>query len=736
MRSGISLLAMAVASFGGQSLAYAQNSPPASAPTNSPHNEPQSTPAGTGLNATGLEEIVVTAQRRSQRQQDVPIAITTLSSRQLDSAGVLKTDALVQITPGLVVNREIFGGVPYIRGVGSNAASPASESPVATYIDGVYYSSVVGNVFSFNNIRQVEVLKGPQGTLFGRNATGGLISVTTRDPSSQTSVEGSLGYGDYNTIQGNFYATGGSDRLAADLAVYGTDQMRGFGKNSVTGADVNRDREIAVRGKLRWASGSADRVTLSGDWSRDRTDTGVVLGVVPGGILLDGSRYGGHPQDARANYPDAVKIDSGGASLRYEHDFGSAHFSSISAYRKLEAHLALDQDGTPFPFFNVDVTQRSHTFQQELLLVGHSHALDWTTGLFYYSETAGYSPLEVASPIIPPANFATNTRERTKSYAGFAQGTYDLGAQSNLTVGLRYTVDYRHFNGTQVGTAGSPANGITLASADAKAHFPKLTYRVALDHKLAPDMLIYASYDRGFRSGVFATGSVSDKPVRPETLDALQGGIKADLFDRVLRLNLAAFYYKYKDIQLARIVGGAGVLLNAARARSYGGEIEATFAPKLSSGNLQITANASLLNAKYTSFPDGPRYTVNPAGGDVQDSLDLAGYDMVRAPKLTLNAGIDYSHPLGAGAIELTANVYHSASYAWEPDGRLRQPAYDTLNGQIGYSFGADRRFRVRVWARNLTNTLYYAYELESVLGDLGNPAPPRTFGGAFDFKF
>ena len=214
-------------------------------------------------NKGGVDEIVVTAQRRAESLQEVPISVATLTADQLGDAGVLRTDALVQLTPGLVITRQLAGATTYLRGVGSQSTQPGVENPVATYIDGVYFPSATGNIFSFNNVQQVEVLRGPQGTLFGRNANGGLISITTRAPSGEESVEGSIGYGNYNTVTGNLYMTGGSDTLAGDIAIYGAEQGEGFGVNLVTGDDVNRVREVAVRTKLQWTATPDDVFTVA-----------------------------------------------------------------------------------------------------------------------------------------------------------------------------------------------------------------------------------------------------------------------------------------------------------------------------------------------------------------------------------------------------------------------------------------------------------------------------------------
>lgn len=742
MLNRTSFYAIAVVSLGASSPTLAQtpaSSPMAAQPdlSNGPTSGSSTVQTQESEQQGGVPDIVVTAQRRFQQMQDVPIAITTLTAEELSTAGVARTDTLVQITPGLVMNRQLSGAVPYLRGVGNPSIQPGVESPVAIYVDGVYHAAAAGNIFSFNNVQQVEVLRGPQGTLFGRNATGGLINVTTRDPSTETAVEGTIGFGNYDTLHGTLYATGGSGQLAADIAVYGTDQMDGFGRNTVNGDEVNRNREIAVRSKLLWQPSSDHRVTLSGDWSRDRTDFGTVLGVYPGGVSIDRSTFAGNPYNSRTNWPDRAKIDNWGVSLKYQGDLGFATLTTTTAYRDVAFDLLLDQDGTPVPLVNVTVTDRFDSFQQEAILVGDGAKFDWTAGLFYFESFSGYVPLNVRSPIVPPLNFNTFTREWTTSYAGFAQGTYSVADNTRLTVGARYTVDRRRVIGQQLAEMGHPRPvGTVLASANARKKFPKLTYRFGIDHDITPDVLIYASIDRGFKSGLFATGSVSSTPVRPEILDAYQAGLKSDLVDRTLRLNLSAFYYDYKDIQLNRIENGAGILLNAAKGRSYGGELEVTYAPRLERGDLQLTGNLSLLDAKYTSFPNGPIFTVNPMGGNIQSAGDLSGNRMIRSPEWTLNIGASYSVPLGSGSLQLSGNYYHSASFFWEPDESVRQSAYDLINAQIAYAFGPDERFRVRAWGRNLTDQVYYIYAVANTLGRSGSAAQPRTYGLAFDFKF
>ncbi|SCW80281.1 iron complex outermembrane recepter protein [Sphingobium faniae] len=690
--------------------------------------------------ASGLEDIIVTAQRSEARLQDVPIAVTAITATALANKGITSTLALEVSTPGLQVSRQSQALSPYIRGIGTQYASiPGLEAPVALYVDGVYYPNNAGNVLSFNSIQRVEVLKGPQGTLFGRNSTGGLISVTTRDPSVDTMVEGKLSYGNYDTVEGSLYATTGVGNVAMDIAVDGVHQGNGFGRNVTTGKDIERQRSISVRSKLRWEASDSDVLTAAFDWTKDRSDMGLAMTGAPGSILLDGLP-GERPNYSRGErYDPALDLTAWTASLRYEHSFDWGTLTSTTAYRDEKDVYDWDVDGTPFPILPVISGNYSRSFQQEFLFTGKADRFNWTAGVFIFDAQQGNNVF-IYSDVIPEANRNLQGEQNTRSYSAFAQATYELTSRTNITGGFRYTIDRRNLNGTVTALAGNPVSAGTVLETeltDNKKTFKNPSWRLTIDHKLTEDVMVYGRYDRGFKSGVYNVSVIGAPAINPEKLDAFEIGLKSELFDHLLRFNAAAFHYKYSGIQLGTVDGsGTSQVINAAAAKLKGFEVEAVLAPRVDFGHLEFNAGVSVLDAHYKSFPDGPFNTPNPAGGNTQSSADLSGNRLPHAPKFTLTLGADFSVPIGAGTFGASANYYYNDGFYWEPDQSFVEPSYDVINAQIYYAFGAEEQFRIRAFGRNLGNTHYGIAGFASAVGNMYSYAAPRTYGVGFNFKF
>jgi iron complex outermembrane recepter protein len=677
-----------------------------------------------------VEEVVVTAQRTSQNLQVVPISVSAITAAALERQGVTNTEAMTLSVPGLDVSRTSNGVTPFIRGVGSSYGSAGAESPVAIYVDGVYRPTPQGDIFSLNNIERVEVLKGPQGTLFGRNATGGVIQIITRDPSQDPEIATSVGYGNFETSQANVYATGGISRdIAIDVAGHFIDQEHGWGRDLSTGGDIFKTQEISLRSKLLWTLGDHTHVRLAVDYNRLKSDFGLNIGFAPGSIGLDGvTTFSGFYNNRGIPADSSVNRQYGG-SINIDHDFDWATLVSITSYRRFRAETPYDQDGTPLPIVQItDISQRATTATQELQLRSPaSSALKWIIGAFYLHDKSGYSDITIAGlaaspfPFINIAGFQT-----TDSYAGFGQVTAPISADTRATAGIRYTSDRRSIEGS------NDLGGAVLLSGSNSETFEKPTWRLSLDHDFAPDILGYVSYNRGFKSGLFNTITYSQPAVKPEVLDAYEIGLKTELFDRRLRLNGAAFLYNYKGIQLTRLLEGAALLFNAAAARMKG--IDFDFDARLSH-TLSITGGATYLNGHYTSFPDAPRFTPQPTGGSLLSPFDATGNWMVRAPKVTFDIGPSLQFASDVGKLGLSVLYYHSSGFFWNADNRLRQPAYDIVNGTLSWTANSDK-YAANLWVRNLLGAKYYSYAEEQTLGDNTSPAAPRTYGVTFSYRF
>jgi iron complex outermembrane receptor protein len=707
-----------------------------------------------------LTEIIVTAQRRSENLQNVPIAVTALSADQLALSGIQSTTELGEVTPGLTVVNQNGDVLPHIRGVGTTLFGAGVENSIATYVDGVYIASQVGSLLTLNNIAQVEVLKGPQGTLYGRNATGGLIQVTTKDPQSTFSGDASLSYGNYQTSVGQLYVTGPivADKLAADLAVSATTQGEGYGTNLYNGQDVYKtDHDITARSKWLFTPTDGTTVRLTGDYEDTAGSQFSTHGIAPGTAVPG---FGAGPAHANVYDVDEAfqpynSLKGGGVSLRADQSVGFGQLSSISAYRSYK--FLEDFDGGPVPFklqdilVNIAETQLTQEFQ---LTSTQGGPLQWVVGAFFLHDNSEENPTisEFGAPLqLPPpkgeglpASVSTYGEEKTNSGSVYGQSTLAITPVDHLTLGFRYTDEKRQLVATEVAELG---NGLTVyplaaphtspfvppAALTPSKTFTAPTWRFSYDHRFSDEVLGYVSYNRGFKSGGFNVSDPSQPAYQPETLDAYEIGLKTDLWGRRLRLDTSAYYYHYKDIQVANFVAGSIDYYNGAVAEIYG--IDADL-KALVTESLTLTAGFSYIHDRYTDFPDAQFYTPNlPAGGNTITTQSADGNRLPLTPDETFNLSGDYRYPLPAGSLGLNVTYFYSTHFVFAPDNIQYQPSYSLVNATISWTAPGDR-FIASLWGKNLSNAIVADGYLASVFGTLSNYAPPRTYGAKVEVKF
>lgn len=694
-----------------------------------------------------LEEIVVTAQRRGENLQRVPIAVSAVTAATAEALGVRGTQDLTTVTPGLNFTVAVGNATPFLRGVGTMAVTAGQESSVALYVDGVYISSTSGSVFSLNNIERVEVLKGPQGTLFGRNATGGLIHVVTRDPSQEPKLEASIGYGNFETSQAKLYATTGiTDTLAVDFAAYYQEQGEGWGKNRFSGREVNKvDSDLALRTKLQFTPSDATRITLALDYSNLEGTAGVATRPLEGSVAVDGTLFTGGFWDTLADFKPSLRSEAYGGSLKVEQDFSAARVVSLTAYRHTRASQNFDFDGTGAPLLAILLNPFERQFSQELqILSPESSSINWIVGGYYFRSDARYDPVQ--QYLYPALTHAPGTivnttlsQQITNSIAAFAQATFPLGEATRLTTGIRYTHDRRSLDGTAVQQPSFLPPIPPTVIPRQKDSAGQATWRIALDHDFTPTVLGYVSYNRGFKSGLFNAQDLSQPPVDAEQIDAYEAGLKMDLLDRRLRVNVAGFYYDYSNIQLQRVSNGIVQLLNAASAEVYGADAEVTAIPV---EGLTLRGGLSLLHSRYGDFPGAVLSTPNrdPAtgalvGGNTFSSFNADGKHTVNSPEYTVNLSATYETRVNDHKLSFSASYFRSGRFYWEVDNRTSQEPYDLVSGEASWTLPSDR-FTVRLWGRNLTDTEYYTQVTQQEIGDGAIAAAPRTFGVALDFTF
>lgn len=695
-----------------------------------------------------IPEIIVTAQKRSEDLQKVPIAVSAITSAEIEAMGLHETRDLAIVTSGLNIPSTVGYIQPNLRGIGSSVAAPGVDSPVALYIDGVYITSETASLLTFNNIAQVEVLKGPQGTLFGRNATGGLIQVTTLDPSDEFGGHASVSYGNYNTFNSKFYLTGGlAPNLAANIAVQYSKQGDGWGHNQFDGSATNKVfYDWGVRSKIRYSGASTD-ITLNGDYSERKDNQSPFSRLYKNFKPLLGAPFNGGPYDTDLDYPALSTFQGGGGSVRASQNVGALQVVSISAFRSYRGNLELDADGTPVPAVAVSYERtRDQHFTQELQLLSPTGGkIQYVVGAFYLTGFSEFTPnvLSYFGPFVSPAFPLVQTsafaREHTESISGFGQGTLLIGDASHFTLGIRYTSETRRINAAETGTlAGGISTGVlsSISNASLSAHRP--TWRASVDHSFTPDILGYVSYNRGFKSGGFNTDTPTDPPYAPEKIDAYETGIKSTFLDDRLRLNSAAFFYDYKNIQVVRYVVGATRIVNGAAAHLYGLDLDAVVAPTES---LRVTGALSLLHARFTSFPGATMSVLSPFGGNIQSATDAKGHQIPYAPSVTFSLGANYTIPVSSGNIQLDATYYFNGGFYTEPDNFLHQGSYNILNASITWNLPTTWNLPgdgvyIRAWGRNLTGALYATLLSSTPLDTSVSYGAPRTYGIEVGAKF
>ena len=702
-----------------------------------------------------VEEITVTAQRRSESLQDVPIAVTAITAARLEALGIVSTVNLAEVTPGLSVPADTGYFQPHIRGVGTSSTGAGVENPVALYVDGVYIANPPSELFSLNNIDRIEVDKGPQGTLFGRNATGGLIQVITRDPQQTAHLNADVSYGNYRDVVGRVYATDGlTDTLSADVAVRYEHQGDGFGHNFFDGSEIGKlPHDLTIRSKFLFEPSSDTQARLTLDYE-DRASSLFMTHLSPqypgtfNTPFFGGPYPQGGPFDQNENDSFQSTLQGGGASLQINQNLGAVTLESISAVRKSTYFFAEGLDFTPQPILAAAAHQADQQGSQELQISGNNTGkLKWTGGLYYFYAKAGFDPFDIdfgptlASPVPDvPVTSRLSDAQLTNSAAGYGQASYEIVENTNLTLGGRYTYERKSVDGLSTFIVGgfpvsttpypAPVSGIP-----SRITFDNFSYRIALDHKFSSDILGYVSYSTGFKSGGFNLASAGNPPYKPEDIKATEVGMKTELFERRLRLNVSAFNYLYDNIQVGQYRNNTEIVVNGAQAKMYGADVDAQVAVV---GGFTLNGGFSYIHARFTQYPDAS--FINPVGTCVPRpggvcTASAAGYNLPDTPTTTFNLGGDYKWTLPVGSITVNANYFHSSGYFAAPDNVAVQNAYGLTNASLMWSDQSDR-VTAGLYGRNLSNTVYAASLSEGQSGAALSRGLPRTYGVTIGYKF
>ena len=700
-----------------------------------------------------LDEIIVTAQKREQNVQDVAIAITAISGDQLKAKGIDSPSDLQFSVPGLTLGATITGGAQVtMRGIGAENLTPGGDPGVPLHIDGHYIQSSAYMLKDFFDVERVEVLRGPQGTLYGRNAVGGSINIISKKPTDEFEGEFGVDVGNYSKRLVRAVVSGPlTEKLRGRLVV--SDEKRdGFIENISTlglgEAEFEDSDYTVVRGALEYDISDNIEVLISGYYFDDsgKTVSGRISAEYPfGSTIIPGFTHNYYevnsagpnitaidPRKVKSNFMLDQSNVAKGASIDIDWDLGNVLVKSLSAYNKDTKIGGSDQDTSDVVTQHEVDTNSYETFSQEFqLLSNQDSALNWILGLFYYDENAtGLIESEFDNFFVvggPVSTFFIPSELDSKSQGIFGQLDYSITDSLELTVGLRYNKDKKtYLSAILIPDFGLVApDGSPLVNADNNQEWTKTTGKLGLNYHFNDSGMLYLSYSTGYKAGGFNLGQ--DTPYDPEEIEAIEGGIKADWLDRRLQTNLSIFHYDYTDKQeFKRDAIGFINLINAGAATVWGAEFELNAAPV---DGLGVDFSVAYLNTEYDEFSTFE--AIDPAAGE----QDLAGNNLPRSPELKLHLGIQYAWNLNdSGALTARIDTSWVDKQYSNHFNRLRDEmeSYSRTNANITWD-SLDELWQAEFYVQNLEDddVISNLFETGGFFGasEIAQFHPPRTYG-------
>lgn len=664
--------------------------------------------------------IIVTAQKREENVQEVPVSITTLSDIQIEDGGIRDMEDLGFYVPNLYIGKSGNGAglTPVIRGM-FNRMNP--NPTVGLYVDGVAYSRHQAYNADLADIERIEVLKGPQGTLFGRNTEAGVIRIITKKPGDIWEGKASLGYGNYNTRE---YSASVKGPLVEDKLSFGIGVKRylsdGYFENTYLGTDDVEERdEISGRATLRWTPTQVWDILLNANAMHYEN------GVFAFAPYDDGEAT----HNVSLDYPGSLENDLTGQSLSVNHEGEWFTLTSITAHRDGEFSNTYDMDATPVDFLRVDYMEDHGQWSQEIRFASPKDAkvFKWLIGAYYLDEdfdldlTYDYRQGFPAWGL-PSYRSTMRTRLHTRNYALFGQATYTFGEKLGLTLGLRYDNDKKEFEGTQFDTPDVMGTGTTTVENEKtlEVWLPK----IAVDYRFTEDIMAYAGIARGYTAGSFndLDASVLGVPYDAEYSWNYEAGLKTSWLDDRLILNLAVFYIEWEDKQVFIHTGAVtNIFKNATEATNKGFEIEALARPIR---GLEVVGGFGYTDAEYGKWESGENYE---------------GNKLEWAPEFSYNLAAQYRYAVSdSGTLFSRLELQGVGDFYHDLDNQRKQGAYNIVNARLGYE-GEYKGlgFGIYVWAKNLFDEKYTTSAFGSdTMGWFARAGDPQAFGTTLTFGF
>jgi iron complex outermembrane receptor protein len=705
--------------------------------------------------ASQVGEVVVTALRRDTTVTKAPAAITAISGAALRQQQITGLSDLSQKVPGLQYGETVGVAQLALRGVSLSTVVSGLESPIALHSDGVYLPSAIPLDVLFMDVGDVEVLRGPQGTLYGRNATGGSINFIPQRPTSVFSGYANLSYGAYDSHREEGAISGPIvDGLSGRLYLLNDERDSGFMTNIVNGDRIGRYAENGVRPSLRFQPIGNLTIDASYFYFRRTGDPAapfIPITPIPASTYAANPGYVGAPVSLDPRRPaydhpgDYSDTDQGGLLSIAWSPSDAFSIEAHTSYTQLEQRLnGLDGDGTGIPILSGPTSSQSQTFQEDVDLKGTAFGkrLAWVVGGYYGDstdiETTAYrfanpQGFVQLGPTTLPNGFTTSAygKVKTTSVAAFADLTVHATDQLDFYGGVRAGRDQRQgdFYDT-IGFGGPSIPTCSPAKLRSSVAFDDVTGKAGAEYHLSPNSQIYVQWQQGFKSGGFNPTSCG-AAFKPEHVDSYEAGYKAALGHHI-SVQIAVFHYNYANMQVVQYSGTSSTITNAASSTITGADVEAQWRPI---PRLSFDATASVLpEARYNAFSDID--PLDPAAG----LQNLSGKRLVQAPLYTLDLGAQYAFPLGsAGDLTVRVEAYNNSGeyfrpYNLPPD---KQGAYNTENLFLTYQ-PANSKWQFRAWVRNIADDIHLVGGASSdLIGTTdGAFSMPRTFGAGVEYRW
>lgn len=698
-----------------------------------------------------IGEVVVTAQKREQNLQEVPLAVTAFNAESLQTQSVLSLTDLNSKVPNVVLAP--VGAYPYasaffIRGLGFADVESTFEPSVGVEMNGVYLARNSGALQDFFDIGSVEILRGPQGTLYGRNTIGGVVSVRTKtpEPGERFSGDSQLTYGDHGRQEARLAINVPLGDIFAARASVLYKSYDGYNRNVWRNEDVGDNEVVAGRFTLVAKPTESFDATLVADIDRERGSGAAFRNAaLPGNVYYNFSPDtgtttpiftvpGADPRDPRNVYnntPVFADIDTWGLALTMNLDVGIGTITSVTGYREFDDLVQSDYDASPVNFFYALRDQTHQQLSQEFRLASNGGGkLDYVVGVYYLDQNYDITNAQGGSiyGVATPRQIAS---QDNVAYAVFGQIDYKLAEDLTLTVGGRYSYEEKQFTNQPL---------FFPISQSYEDNWDNFAPKIGLTYQASEDVLVYASYSEAFRSGGYngrAASFTSAGPYNAEVVSSIEAGIKTDLFDSRLRVNGAIFTSTYSDMQVGTqglTSGGVyeSIVTNAGEAKIDGAEVEAIWSV---GGGLMINANVSLLNARFVE-----NLTDFTSDG-VNNPTDNSDLPLAYAPDVAGSLGITYTRAIGPGELKFNTNavymddIYTSGGVINRTSNVQVRPSNTLYDATI--AFEADAGWRIALWGKNLADeeVINNTFGL-GALGNLRIYQPPRTWAVELGYKF